>query len=104
MYIGEPNETPEHVALMQKYFAERLIIKTDGKRHQLEYMSKEIENNVLIVYFRCTGINKIKTFDISNKILMDHVTEQQNIIQTNINGKKSSLLLTADNESGKISF
>jgi hypothetical protein len=95
--IGETAETAEDVTLMKQYFAENMTVKIDGKQQQLQFMSKEIENNVLICYFRCTGIARIKMFEIKNKILIDLVTEQQNIIQTNINGEKKSILLTVDN-------
>ena len=102
--LGETAETAEDVATMKQYIADNMVIKVDGKQQQLQYMSKEIENNVLICYFRCTNIQKIKSFEIKNKILLDLVTEQQNIIQTNINGEKQSILLTADNTSHTIKY
>lgn len=102
--LGEANETVNDIALMKKYITENMLITVNGKPVVLEFMSNEIEDNVLICYFRSTGISKITKFEIRNKILFDYVTEQQNIVQTNINGNKKSLLLTVSNSAGKIQY
>ena len=96
-HLGEKEETPEEAQLLLKYMSEHFFIKVNGKQKPLEFRSKEMESTVLICYFRITGIPKITSLEIHNKILFDYVTEQQNIIQTTINGKKNSVLLTVDN-------
>jgi len=63
-------------------------------------MSKELENNVVIGYYKVSDIAKIISLDIKNTSLMEVFSEQQNIIQTNFNGKKQSLLLTQENTAG----
>ena len=103
-FIGEKQETAEQLALMEKYFAANVAIKINGKAKPLELRSKEMENNVLICYFRAVDVPKITKFDITNKMLFDYVTEQQNIIQTNVSGKKENLLLTTENPSGTITY
>lgn len=103
-HLGDKAESEEDVALMKKYVSEKFLIKINGQPVQLNFLSKEMESNVLICYFKCTGISKIKTLEIDNKILFDYVTEQQNIIQTTIYGKKSSLLLTIEDPAGKLAF
>ena len=102
--LDAPSQNAEDLSAMQKYLAERLKITINGKPQQLSYLSNELENNVLICYFRATGIDKITSVKITSKVLFDYVTEQQNIIQTNINGKKGSLLLTIDNPEGTINY
>ena len=57
----------------------------------------------------CFQINKavntkIKTLEIKNTSLFDLNSEQQNIIQTSIYGKKQSLLLTANNQKETITI
>ncbi|HEX8562412.1 MAG TPA: DUF6702 family protein [Flavobacterium sp.] len=103
-YIGEKRETQEQVVLMQQYLIENFGIKVNGKSRPLNYRSKEIDNNVVLCYFSISDISKITNLQITNKILCDLVTEQQNIIQTNVNGQKKSLLLTADNPHGELSY
>ncbi len=99
-HIGEPNESPDDILLMKKYILDHLIIKINGQQKAIEYLSKEMEGNVVISYFRIKDISKIKTFEIQNTTLFDLNEEQQNIIQTNIYGKKESLLLTSSNVKG----
>lgn len=103
-HFGEANATPEEAAFLSKYMSENFAISVNGAPKTLEYRSSEMENNVLIVYSRIVGIPSVKSLEISNKMLFDFVTEQQNIIQTNVNGTKSNLLLTVDNPSGKLAF
>ena len=104
MLLGETNETTEDQVILLKYLNEKIIIKVNGKMVPMEFMSKELEDNVLVCYLRCVNISKISKFEIVNNILYDYVTEQQNIIQTNINGTKKSLLLTVSKNSGQVNF
>jgi hypothetical protein len=46
------------------------------------------------------AITSIKKIEVENTILMDLTSEQQNIIQATINGKKESLLLTSKKTKG----
>jgi hypothetical protein len=103
-HLGDKDETPEDIAKMQQYITDNFTISVNNKPKTLEFRSKEMENNVLICYFRITGIQKITYLGITNKCLFDFVTEQQNIIQTTIYGKKNSLLLTADEPSDTLKF
>lgn len=102
--LGNGDQSAEELSLMQKYMSEHFKISLNGKQQPLTYLSNELENNVFICYFRATGVGKIASVKVTSKVLFDYVTEQQNIIQTNINGKKSSLLLTADKPEGIINY
>ena len=99
-HIGEPNEMPQDAVLMKKYLFEHFSVKINGKQKTINYLSKEIEGNVVICYYNIKEISKIKTLEIQNTTLFDLNSDQQNIIQTTIYGKKQSLLLTPDNVKG----
>ncbi len=103
-HLTDTSETPEDVALMQKYIADNFVIKVNGKTSILNFRSAASEGNVLICYFSIKDIPKIKSLEITNKMLFDFVTEQQNIIQTTVYGKKNSLLLTIDNPKEILQF
>jgi hypothetical protein len=96
-HIGEPNEMPEDVVLMKKYIADNFSIKINGQQKSINYLSKEIEGNIIICYYNVKEIPKIKIFEVQNTALFELNSDQQNIIQTTIYGKKQSLLLTPDN-------
>ena len=102
--LGEKGQTPQQETLFKQYVAANVEVRVNGKPMALEYMSSETENNVFVSYFRVTGIARVNKLGITNKMLQDFVTEQQNIIQTQVGGDKENLLLTADNPSGTIEF
>jgi hypothetical protein len=93
-HLGEATETPEDLVLMKKYLSENLLLKINGQKKTINFLSKEMETNVLICYYNVKDISVIKTFEIQNKCLSDLNPDQQNIIQTTFYGKKETLLLT----------
>ncbi|RTY90888.1 DUF6702 family protein [Flavobacterium sp. GT3R68] len=99
-HIGEKDESPEDVLLMRKYILDHFSVKVNGQQKNINYLSSEVEGNVIICYYNIKEVSKIKTFEIQNTVLLDLNSDQQNIIQIKINGKKQSLLLTTDNVNG----
>lgn len=99
-HIGDAAETTDDVSKMNQYLLEQFKVKVNGTPKNIIFMSKEMESNVVVGYFKIVEVSNIKSIYIENKSLMEVFSEQQNIIQTNVNGKKQSLLLTADNWSG----
>jgi hypothetical protein len=95
--IGFTQETPQEEANLKKYLAEKFIIKVNGVTKPMTYLSKELEANVMICYFRIPEISKINSLEIENSLLMEWNSDQQNIIQANLNGEKQSVMLTSDN-------
>ncbi|RZJ71413.1 DUF6702 family protein [Flavobacterium sp.] len=103
-HFGDKNVPPDEVDALKKYISDNFKIGINGKPQVLDYRSCEVEDNVLICYLRITDVSQVNSLQITNKILFDFVTEQQNIIQTNVGGNKQSLLLTFDEPSGKLNF
>ena len=99
-HIGDATETTDDVTKMNQYLLEQFKIKVNGIPKNIIFMSKEMESNVVVGYYKIVEVSNINSIYIENKSLMEVFSEQQNIIQTNVNGKKKSLLLTADNWSG----
>ncbi len=101
-YIGETNESQEDVAMLKKYISEHFFIKVNGQNKAINFLSKELESNVVICYYNIKDIAKIKTLEVQNTALLELNADQQNIIQTTILGNKQSLLLTNENVKGII--
>ena len=99
-HIGESAETPEDIVLMNQYLMKHFTIKVNGVAKPFIYVNKELENNVVIGYYKINDVAKITSLEIQNTALTDVFSDQQNIIQTTFNGKKQSLLLTNENISG----
>ena len=93
--IGTGKETEADLALLKKYLAENFTIKVNGQSRPIVFLSKEIEaNDVLVCYSRINDVSKIKTLEISNTILVDWNSDQQNITHVSVLGTKKSVLFT----------
>ncbi len=104
-HFGDKNVSADEVEAFKKYVSDNFRIGiNNGKAQVFDYRSFEIEENVMVAYFRITDVPQIKSLQVTNKILFDFVTDQQNIIQTNVGGNKQTLLLTLDEPSGKLNF
>ena len=100
--LGLTNESVEDEMLMKKYLTEHVIFKINGVKKSFQFLSKELESNVLVCYFKISEVEKINTLEIQNNAFTDQFPEQQNLIQSTIYGQKQSVLLTADTVFGKL--
>lgn len=94
-FVGTDKETQADIDLLKKYLAENFSIKVNGQSKPITFLSKEVESNdVLVCYSRIKDIDKIKTIEITNTILVDWNAEQQNITHISAFGTKKSVLFT----------
>jgi hypothetical protein len=103
-YIGTAKESPEDQVLLKKYFAENLTIKIDGQSKSMNFLSKEMEGDILICYLSVKGVSKVKSLEVHNAILVDWESEQQNITHFTILGTKQSFLFTASSTERMLKF
>lgn len=102
--IGEPTETEGDVLMMKNYIEDNFSIKINGKQRKINFLSKEIDNNVVVCYFNVKDISSITSIEIQNKALLELNSDQQNIIQTSINGKKKSLMFEGEKYAETLKF
>jgi len=94
-FVGTSKETPADVELLKKYLSEHFLIKVNGQSKTITFLSKEVEaDDVLVCYSRIKDIDKFKTLEISNTILVDWNSEQQNITHISAFNTKRSVLFT----------
>ena len=89
---------------IERYLKEKLQININDKPANIKYLGKEYEDDIIFCYLEIEGIKEIKSFQITNKILMDLFDEQENIIRININGKNKSFILKKGNDKGLLNF
>lgn len=92
--LGTDKETAEEIMLLKKYLAENFSIKVNGQSKPMTFLSKEVDGDVLVCYSNIKGISKINSLEISNSVLIDWNTEQQNITHVTILNTKNSILFT----------
>ena len=96
VYLATSRETSDAKELLQKYFNEKFFIKVNGQEKQINFLGKEVEENVLICYFNVKDVSKVTSLEVKNTILME-IYDQQHIFHTHILGQKQSVLLTSGN-------
>lgn len=104
VHLGEKEESETDIVLLKKYLASHMQISVNGNQMPLEYVGHEYENTVFIGYFKITGVQNVQLLEIVNTALCDFISSQQNMIQTVINGQKSSGVLTLDNPSKQFKY
>ena len=103
-YLGTDKESPEDLVLLKKYLSENLIIKVNGQSKAMNFLSKEMEGDVLICYLSIKDISKLKSLEVHNAVLVDWDSEQQNITHFTILGTKQSFLFTASSTERMLKF
>ena len=101
-YLGSSRELPEADKYLKEYFAEKIQIKFNGEPKKIKFLGRELEDDILICYYTIPAEGVITSIEISNKTLFDYFPDQQNIVHTNINRNKKSLLLTNDKPAGTL--
>ena len=96
IHLGEKTETAQDVAFLQKYMDKHLKVAIDGKEKKILFLSKEMENNVLIIYLKISDVKKMSSIKIYNNALLELYADQQNIMQTNFYSNKKNYIFTGD--------
>ena len=79
-------------------------IKVNAKFKEIQFVQKEIEDDVFIIYLKVSDVSKVNSIEVKNTLLFDFITEQQNIIHTQVLNKKQSALLTPDNPNELLNY
>lgn len=98
------NETPEVASYIKKYLDQKLQIRVDNKPVQINYLGKEYENDVILLYIEVTEIQDFKEISVKNEVLVDLFREQKNLVHVEHRGETKSLVLLEGNEEGSLSF
>lgn len=91
--IENENSSSEEV-LLKEYLNNRFSIKVNRQVKPLNFLSKEIEDDELVIYSNIKNIAKINTLEIQNTVLIECFSDQQNMINVSVLGEKKSFLLT----------
>ncbi len=102
--LSEKDESEIIQAHIERYLKARINIKINDIDSKLVFLGKEYDNDIMICYLEIENVSNIKSMEISNTILFDLNSEQQNIIRTKINSKNKSFILIKENDKGLLNF
>ncbi|MEM6805163.1 MAG: DUF6702 family protein, partial [Bacteroidota bacterium] len=93
LYLGLDKEKAESDSLIQAYFAENLRIEINGQAISGKMIGKEVIDDVIWSYLEFVDIPYPQEISVENRLLLDQIETQQNIVHIKVNGQEKSLRL-----------
>ncbi len=102
--LGLASETPKATDHLEKYFEAKFEVSVDGKPVKLNYLGKEYEDDMILLYVEVPNVKSFRKIQIKNTVLMDLFPEQKNLVHVEHKGKVKSLILADGKEEDNLSF
>ncbi|MES2863503.1 MAG: DUF6702 family protein [Bacteroidota bacterium] len=103
-YITTNDEIADANTYIAKYLEEKFKVKINNKIQTIQFLTKEQEENIVICYLKINFKDNIKELEITNNVLSDIFSEQQNLVHLNINGNKKTILFTNTETNQKLKY
>ena len=102
--LSEKNDNEKITDHLKKYIGQKMKIQLDGKPYKLNYIGKEYENDLALIYIEIPNVPEFKNIRIKNAILTDMFSEQKNLVHVEYKGETKSLILTSGKDEDLIIF
>lgn len=102
--LGANIETAGVSSHFEKYLEQKIEIKVDGKPVKLNYLGKEYENDMILLYIEVVDVPAFNKIEVRNTVLMDLFREQKNLVHVEHKGKTRSLVLADGREEDALNF
>lgn len=96
LQLTTKKELKNNDVYFEKYLKDKLQFKINAISKDFIYLGKEYDGDLVYFYLEIENITEVSTINISNKILIKHFPEQQNLIKSKVGSKNKSVLLTKD--------
>lgn len=103
-HIGSNLEASAEELKFIEYVSEMFKINVNTKSATLQFITKTVEDDVLVSHWVIQKVTKLQVIEISNRTLFNVLPEQQNIVHTQIKSQKKSLLLTYNDHQKMLKF
>jgi hypothetical protein len=91
--------------VLSHYIKNHFEVQVNEVVYEFSFVGKEIENNEdLWCYLEVKGVKHPELVSITNTLLTDMFSEQSNIVNVNVNGKRMSMTLTKDKPTQSVAF
>jgi hypothetical protein len=104
LYLGEKNEIGNADSLLKAYVFQSISLKVDGEKPTLQFIGKEVNQELTWIYIEADKIPDFNTINISNRLLYQSFPGQTNLVHVDHREKTKSLLLTKNNPSGELDW
>jgi hypothetical protein len=104
LQLTTKKELKENDVYFEKYLNEKLSFEVNGIAKRFNYIGKEYEGELVYFYLEIENINAVDQIAISNKLLVQHFPEQENLIKSKVGQVNKSVLLNAKNYSETLKY
>lgn len=84
--VGKIKELPDFNRYIDSYINATFSVTINGSKTKLNFIEKKTVDSDTWLYFKITGISKIKKIEIMNAILFDTFMDQTNLLIISFNG------------------
>jgi len=102
--LAEKDEAKLIDTYIYKYLQAKIKLNINKEKVIFNFIGKEYDGDIVRCYLEVEGVKSIKSFSITNRLLLDLQSDQQNIIKTTINSKNKSVILTEKNPNALLKF
>ncbi|MDZ4714053.1 MAG: DUF6702 family protein [Cytophagales bacterium] len=88
--------------LVRTYLQELFKVRLDGKPATIKYIAHEVEDAAIICYLEIEGVKKLKSIEITNRVIQETHADQSNLVHVTYRGPVKSLRLLRDNPTGTL--
>ncbi|WP_178983568.1 DUF6702 family protein [Winogradskyella helgolandensis] len=100
--VEDESETVE--TYMNRYLSDKLKIIVNGQDVNFKFIGKEYKDDITYCYLEIENVSNIKSIEVTNQILFDVFSNQQNIVRLKLLGKNQSFLQVPENDTCVLKF
>jgi len=98
------NESESVETYMKRYLTDKLKINVNGSAVNFKFIGKEYKDDITYCYLEIENVSDIKSIAVTNQLLFDAFSDQQNILRLKLLDKNKSFLLVPENDSCVLNF
>lgn len=102
--LGKSNESVEAKQYIKKYLTKKIEIQLDGKTVEVNYLGKEYEDDMVLLYLEIPKVSSFKKIEVKNALLTDMFSEQKNLVHVTYKGSTKSLILNKSKQEDVLNF
>lgn len=102
--LSQEHESKLVDTYIKRYLSNKLKVIVNGKHLKFNFIGKEYKDDITYCYLEITNVSKMASIQVSNHLLFDVFSEQQNIVRLKMLGKNKSFLLVPDNDNCMLNF
>lgn len=94
--LNDENQREKHRTMIEQYLRKHLDLNVNGKQQEFEFLGMEREEDATWCYIEVGNVRKLKSLQVSNRLLLESFDDQMNLVHIKKDGKIRSMRLSAE--------